>query len=104
MDLFAPKKDQNDYGARNSKKLKVGKISAGKSYVPSGLSATQYSAVRGKDQAAKDANYKRNVAKAGKFEDYTEFYKKRGTDTGGAWKKVREGNGARSEKMGYCKG
>jgi len=35
------------------------------------MSASQYAAVRSKDKAAKDANYKRNVAKAGKFEDYT---------------------------------
>jgi hypothetical protein len=32
MDLFAPKKDQNDYGARNAKNVKVGKITD-KSYI-----------------------------------------------------------------------
>ena len=35
-----------------------------------------------------DKNYARNVAKAGKFEDYTDFYIKRGTDTSGSWIKV----------------
>merc|ERR1711865_372770 len=39
MDLYAPKKDQNEYGARKKKKLSVGKIQAGKSYVPDGLTA-----------------------------------------------------------------
>eukprot|EP00536_Pseudo-nitzschia_multiseries_P013823 jgi/Psemu1/327328/estExt_fgenesh1_pg.C_6180007 len=87
MDLFAPKKDQNSYGARANKNLKVGDIQQGKSYVPNGLSAAQYQAIRAKEQKKKDDNYKRNVAKAGVFEDYTEFYVKRGTDTKQAWAK-----------------
>ena len=41
----------------------------------------------GNEAAKKEANYKRNVAKAGVFEDYTEFYTKRGTDTKQAWAK-----------------
>ncbi|GMI11218.1 hypothetical protein TrRE_jg11762, partial [Triparma retinervis] len=32
-------------------------------------------------------NYQKNVAKAGKFEDYTDFYLKRGTDINGNWLK-----------------
>ena len=56
-------------------------------YVPDGLSLDQYNKVRSKEQKAKDANYAKNVAKAGKFQDYTAFYTKRGTDTGEAWSK-----------------
>merc|ERR1712021_316254 len=63
MDLFAPKKDQNTYGARKNKNLSVGKIQQGKSYVPSGLTAAQYSDIRKKQQKSKEANYQRNVAK-----------------------------------------
>mmetsp|Transcript_1274 Transcript_1274/g.2690 ORF Transcript_1274/g.2690 Transcript_1274/m.2690 type:complete len:169 (-) Transcript_1274:268-774(-) len=87
MDLFAPKADQNTYGARSKKNLKVGDIQQGKSYIPSGLSAAQYSALRSNEAKKKEENYKRNVAKAGVFEDYTEFYIKRGTDTKQAWAK-----------------
>lgn len=64
--------------------LKQGKI-GNNSYIPAGLSKAEYEKIRSRDQKAKDDNYKRNVAKAGKFEDYTEFYKKRGTDTSDAW-------------------
>lgn len=87
MDLFAPKADQNSYGARAKKNLKLGEIKAGKSYVPSGLTAAQYDEIRKGQQKKKDENYKRNVAKAGVFEDYTEFYTKRGTDTKQEWAK-----------------
>jgi hypothetical protein len=66
--------------------LKVGKIGAN-SYVPAGLTKAQYESVRAKDQAQKNSNYARNVKKAGVFEDYTEFYIKRGTDTNQSWKK-----------------
>eukprot|EP00429_Kryptoperidinium_foliaceum_P013171 CAMPEP_0176031968 /NCGR_PEP_ID=MMETSP0120_2-20121206/15771_1 /TAXON_ID=160619 /ORGANISM="Kryptoperidinium foliaceum, Strain CCMP 1326" /LENGTH=153 /DNA_ID=CAMNT_0017365275 /DNA_START=92 /DNA_END=553 /DNA_ORIENTATION=- len=86
MDLFEPVKDQNDYGARNKKKLATGKISDN-SYVPSGLTASQYQAIRDRDNKKKAANYERNVKKAGIFEDFTEFYKKRGTDTSQSWAK-----------------
>ncbi len=86
MDLFAPKADQNDYGARNKKNLSVGSLSD-KSYVPSGMSREEFDAIRKRDAKAKAENYKRNVAKAGIFEDYTEWYKKRGTDTNENWNK-----------------
>lgn len=86
MDLFAPVSTQNDYGARGKKGLKVGTIGKN-SYVPDGLSAAEYNKVRGKDQKKKDAFYSKNVAKAGKFKDYTEFYIKRGTDVNDKWAK-----------------
>jgi len=84
MDLFAPKADQNKYGARNKKNLAVGKLGAN-SYIPAGLTAAEYEKIRSADAAKKDANYKKNVAKAGKFLDYTDFYTKRGTDTSEGW-------------------
>merc|ERR1712087_198491 len=87
LDLFEPVKTQNDYGARNSKNLKVGDIKEGSSYVPAGLTAAQYNKVRADEQAAKKARYAKNVAKAGIFEDYTDWYKARGTDTNQAWAK-----------------
>jgi hypothetical protein len=87
MDLFAPNKQVNDYGSRGKKNLALGKIQEGKSYIPNGLTAAQYEKVRSGEKAKKDANYARNVAKAGKFKDYTEFYIKRGTDTNEDWSK-----------------
>merc|ERR1712151_505860 len=84
LDLFAPFADKNDYGARSKKNLKVGKIT-GKSYVPDGLTAVQYNQIRQQEKAKKDANYARNVKKAGIFEDFTEFYKIRGTNENGNW-------------------
>ena len=66
--------------------MKTGNIGAN-SYVPAGLTAAEYQKIRAKDDAKKEANYQRNVAKAGVFEDYTEWYKKRGTDTSQAWAK-----------------
>ena len=101
MDLWKDRVEagvSNEYGSRgNKEKLfgwgKVGKVEEGKSYVPSGLTAAQYNEIRAKQKAQKDANYKKNVAKAGIFEDYTEFYKQRGTDTGGDWiKSVTRGH------------
>jgi len=134
MDLFAPVKDQNDYGARDKKnvswattstliepryffdniigdkirpfpflvficwsfantyylcrrsQLKVAKIGSN-SYVPAGLTAAEYQKIRDADDTKKASGYKKNVAKAGKFKDYTEFYIKRGTDISDAWKK-----------------
>ena len=71
---------------QNDLQLKVGEITKG-SYVPQGLTASAYADIRKKEAAKKEANYKRNVAKAGVFEDYTEFYTKRGTDTKQAWAK-----------------
>lgn len=86
LDLFAPKSDQNDYGARGKKNLQVGEIT-GKSYVPAGLTAEQYKKIREAEAKKKADNYARNVKKAGIFEDYTEFYLKRGTDVGEKWAK-----------------
>eukprot|EP00520_Triparma_pacifica_P016094 CAMPEP_0118634040 /NCGR_PEP_ID=MMETSP0785-20121206/1325_1 /TAXON_ID=91992 /ORGANISM="Bolidomonas pacifica, Strain CCMP 1866" /LENGTH=169 /DNA_ID=CAMNT_0006524969 /DNA_START=512 /DNA_END=1021 /DNA_ORIENTATION=+ len=91
MDLWKDRADSNDYGGR-SKKVEwsakgLGKIQDGKSYVPSGMNAAQYNAMRAKERKAKEDNYARNVAKGGKFEDYTEFYKQRGTDLNGSWLK-----------------
>ncbi|KAG7359147.1 hypothetical protein IV203_015736 [Nitzschia inconspicua] len=87
MDLFAPVKDQNNYGARAKKNLKLGEIKEGSSYVPAGLSAKQYAELRQKEAKKKQENYERNVKKAGVFIDYTEWYKKRGTDLSQNWKK-----------------
>lgn len=101
MDLFAPKKDQNSYGARNSKNLKQGEIKAGKSYIPQGLSPKQYSALRNTERKKKEDNYKRNVAKAGVFEDYTEFYTKRGTDLSQDWAKNKNTLGHRFAKTKF---
>merc|ERR1712151_944928 len=82
MDLFAPFADRNTYGARSKKNLKVGKITS-KSYIPDGLTAVQYSQLRAQEKAKKDANYAKNVQKAGIFEDFTQFYKERGTNENG---------------------
>lgn len=102
MDLWKERSDSNDYGARSKKTLTVGKITSGKSYVPAGLTANQYNAVRGKEKSKKDKNYARNVAKAGKFEDYTDFYVKRGTDTKGDWiKSVTRGHRMVKTKYDY---
>merc|ERR1712032_434766 len=93
--LFEPVKDQNDYGARNRKKqLRTGEITK-KSYVPDGLTAAQYKKIRADQDSKKKANYEKNVKKAGKFEDFTEFYKLRGTEIGGDWLK----SAARGHKM-----
>jgi hypothetical protein len=86
MDLFAPNADQNDYGARGKKNLAQGKLGAN-SYIPSGLTKEQFEAIRKNEAKKKADNYQRNVAKAGIFEDYTEWYKKRGTDTNESWNK-----------------
>ena len=67
--------------------LKVGDLSS-KSYVPDGLSKKEYKKLRDAEAKKKEANYKRNSKKAGVFEDYTEFYVKRGTDTKQAWAKT----------------
>merc|ERR1712125_18010 len=99
LDLFAPVADQNDYGARNKKKMGPGKLGAN-SYVPAGLTRAEYEKLRAGEAAKKEANYKRNVAKAGVFEDYTEFYKKRGTDIAQDWYKSVTG-GHRMAKTKY---
>jgi len=86
MDLWAPVAKSNEYGARSKKNLRIGTITK-KSYVPSGLSQAQYQSIRQKEQKKRRDNYSRNVKKAGVFEDYTEFYTKRGTNLDGAWMK-----------------
>merc|ERR1712071_503745 len=90
-DLFAPKKDQNTYGARNKKDLRIGKIEQGKSYIPSGLTAKQYEDIRKQQQKSK----------AGVFEDYTDFYTKRGTDLSQDWAKNKNTLGHRFAKTKY---
>jgi hypothetical protein len=86
LDLFAPVADQNDYGARSKKKIVTGKITD-KSYVPSSLTKAQYEKIRAEERAQKEANYKAKMAKAGIFEDFTEWYKQRGTDLNQSWVK-----------------
>jgi hypothetical protein len=88
MDLWAPVADSNDYGARSKKKkIATGKLTE-KSYVPAGLTKAQYEKIRTEADKKKDANYQRNVKKAGIFLDYTDFYMKRGSDEGGSWLKL----------------
>lgn len=88
MDLWAPVSDSNDYGARSKKKkIVTGKLTD-KSYVPAGLTKAQYEKVRAEADSKKAANYQKNVAKAGVFIDYTDFYLKRGTSENGSWMKL----------------
>lgn len=51
------------------------------------MTKEQYEKVRNKDNKAKADKYAMNVAKAGKFLDYTQFYLDRGTDTNENWNK-----------------
>ena len=85
--MWAPVADSNEYGARGKKNLKTGTLTD-KSYIPSGLTKAQYEKIRADADAKKAANYQKNVAKAGVFTDYTEFYKARGSDEGGDWLKL----------------
>ena len=87
LDLWAPVADSNEYGARDKKNLKTGNLTD-KSYVPFGLTKAQYEKIRADEQSKKAANYQKNVAKAGKFLDYTEFYLQRGTSEDFAWRKL----------------
>ncbi len=87
MDLWAPVADSNDYGARSKKKIVTGQLTD-KSYVPAGLTKAQYEKIRAEADKKKAANYQKNVAKAGVFIDYTDFYLKRGTDVNGSWMKL----------------
>lgn len=66
--------------------MAVGKI-GDNSYIPAGLTKEQYDKIRKEEKAKKDAVYQKNVAKAGKFLGYDEFYNKRGTDLEQSWKK-----------------
>lgn len=87
MDLWEPVKNSNEYGARNSKNIKTGTLTE-KSYIPFGLTKAQYEKVRSEADSKKASNYQKNVNKAGKFIDYTDFYLKRGTKEGGDWMKL----------------
>ena len=82
------------------RQLKIGEIKAGSSYVPNGLTAAQFNKVRADEAAKKKARYEKNVKKAGIFEDFTEWYAKRGTDTTQAWAKD-ENRGHRMAKTKY---
>ena len=79
----------------------MGKITKGKSYVPDGLTADQYDNIRNKQVKRKADNYARNVAKAGIFEDYTDFYTKRGTDLDQDWAKNKNTLGHRFAKTKF---
>ena len=68
MDLWKDRNEDNDYGARSKKQGKfgwgkVGKINEGKSYVPAGLTASQYNSLRGKEKvrATSEASRKGGV-------------------------------------------
>lgn len=87
MDLFSPVADQNNYGARNNKNIKTGQVGQG-SYVPAGLTLSQYQKIRDGDAQKKAAKYQKNAAKAGKFLGFDQFYEKRGTAEGGSWLKA----------------
>jgi len=67
--------------------LKQGSLGSS-SYIPAGLSKSEYEAIRKKDAAKASSNYQKNVAKAGKFLPYDDFYLQRGTDLSGGWKKT----------------
>lgn len=87
LDLWAPVSDSNDYGGRAKKNVKTGSLTD-RSYVPSGLTKAQYEKIRADTDAKKAANYQKNVNKAGIFQDYTEFYTKRGSEENGSWLKM----------------
>ena len=69
-----------------SLQLKQGKLTDS-SYVPAGLTKAEYEKIREADLKKKEENYKKNVAKAGKFIGFNEWYQKRGTDLSGSWLK-----------------
>jgi len=52
------------------------------------LTKAEYEKIRKRDAAKKEENYKKNLSKAFKFLDFTQFYLKRGTDEGGSWIKA----------------
>jgi hypothetical protein len=55
--------------------------------VPTGLSKSEYEKIRDKENKAKQERYAKNVAKAGKYMPFNDWYKKRGTDVAAGWKK-----------------
>lgn len=64
--------------------MKTGTLT-NKSYIPSGLTKTEYEKIRKADKLKKEKNYEMNVAKAFKFTDFTEWYTKRGTELNQKW-------------------
>jgi hypothetical protein len=92
MDLF--NKEGNKYGARAKKDLKVKPLGSD-SYIPNGLTKAEYEKIRAAEFAKKQANYQKKASVAFKFEDFTQFYKSRGTQEGGSWLKAP----ARGHKM-----
>ena len=61
--------------------------------------AAEYAKIRARDEKKKADNYQKNVQKAFKFEDFTQFYLKRGTSEGGNWLKAP----ARGHRMAKTK-
>jgi hypothetical protein len=85
MDLF--NKEASMYGARAKKDLKVKPLGSN-AYVPNGLTKAEYEKIRSADFQKKQAIYQKKASKAGTFENFTAFYKSRGTEEGGAWLKA----------------
>ncbi|KAL3769736.1 hypothetical protein ACHAW5_009196 [Stephanodiscus triporus] len=77
MDLWAPVTGPRRLRRLPKKKIVTGKLTD-RSYVPAGLTRAQYEKIREEADKKKAANYQKNVAKAGVFIDYTDFYLKRG--------------------------
>ena len=79
------------FNAQNLFRFCISQIKQGKltdsSYVPTGLTKAQYEKIRSTEKKRKDDNYTMNVKKAFKFQDFTEWYAKRGTEEAGAWLK-----------------
>merc|ERR1711865_453387 len=104
MDLYNFRTEKrNDYGGRKTKNLKVGTLTAN-SYVPNGMTQREYTKMRFDEKAKKDANYQRNVKKAGIFTDYTDFYLKRGTDVKDDWYGVTNGHDMAKTKYDWSGG
>jgi len=64
------------------------------------LSAAEYNKFRAAEASKKKARYEANVKKAGVFDDFTEWYAKRGTDVTQNWAKSVT-NGHRMAKTKY---
>lgn len=104
MDLWKDRADSNMYNARSTKNLKPAAIKKGTSYVPSGLTAAQYASVRSKDYKTSEANYKRNAAKGGVYQNFTAWYTKRGTDSSATWRGVTNGHSFAKTKYDWGSG
>ena len=66
------------------------------------MSAAEYQKIREEEKKKKDSIYQKNVAKAGKFQDFTKFYIQRGTDTDDKWaKSVTRGHTMAKTKYDY---